>query len=120
MSFARVELQVYIWGIGGSLLHNIEIKKECSRHKEITFRITYRPYVTWPRAQPGRGAMWRSGAPQRRVARGTPKGCRCTYVLLCAVPFRIFVFCPVDARFRPGEEIHNCRGRVRTLLEWRG
>ena len=29
--------------------------------------------------------MWRSGAPQRRVARGTPKGCRCTYVLLYAV-----------------------------------
>ena len=26
--------------------------------------------------------MWQSGAPQRRVARGTPKGCRCTYALL--------------------------------------
>ena len=29
--------------------------------------------------------MWRSGAPQRRVARGAPKGRRCTYVLLYAV-----------------------------------
>ena len=29
--------------------------------------------------------MWRSGAPQRRGARGTPSGCRCTYVLLCDV-----------------------------------
>ena len=29
--------------------------------------------------------MWRSGAPQRRVARAAPKGRRCTYVLLYAV-----------------------------------
>jgi hypothetical protein len=29
--------------------------------------------------------MWRSGAPQRRVARAAPQGRRCTYVLLCAV-----------------------------------
>ena len=36
----------------------------------LAFHITNRTYVTWPRAQPGRGAMWRSGAPQRRVARG--------------------------------------------------
>lgn len=28
------------------------------------WRITFRAYVTWPRGQPGRGAMWRSGAPQ--------------------------------------------------------
>ena len=29
--------------------------------------------------------MWRSGATQRRGARGAPQGRRCTYVLLCAV-----------------------------------
>ncbi len=29
--------------------------------------------------------MWRSGAPQRRVARAAPQGRRCTYVLLCDV-----------------------------------
>ncbi len=29
--------------------------------------------------------MWRSGAPQRRVARAAPQGRRCTYVLLCVV-----------------------------------
>ena len=36
--------------------------------------------------------MWRSGAPQRRVARGTPKGCRCTYVLLCDVALKSGIF----------------------------
>jgi hypothetical protein len=29
--------------------------------------------------------MWRSGAPQRRGARGTRFGCRCVYALLSAV-----------------------------------
>jgi uncharacterized DUF497 family protein len=29
--------------------------------------------------------MWRSGAPQRRGARGTRFGCRCAYALLCVV-----------------------------------
>ena len=32
--------------------------------------------------------MWRSGAPQRRVARGAPLACRGTYVLLYAVAVR--------------------------------
>jgi hypothetical protein len=29
--------------------------------------------------------VWRSGAPQRRGARGTRFGCRCAYALLCVV-----------------------------------
>jgi len=33
------------------------------------WHITYRTYVTRPRGWPNRGAMWRSGAPQRRGAR---------------------------------------------------
>ena len=48
------------------------------------WRITYRTYVTRPRARPGRGAMWRSGAPQRRAARGAPRGAdahTCCYVM---------------------------------------
>jgi hypothetical protein len=57
----------------------------CSKGTITQWSISNRTYVTWPRAQPGRGAMWRSGAPQRRGARATPKGRRCTYVLLYAV-----------------------------------
>jgi len=38
-----------------------------------------------PRANQGEGPCWRSGAPQRRVARGAPQGRRCTYALLYAV-----------------------------------
>jgi len=30
-------------------------------------------YVTWPRGRRGRGAMWRSGAPQRRGARAAQR-----------------------------------------------
>jgi hypothetical protein len=41
-----------------------------------------------PRAQQGRGAMWRSGASQRRAARGTRFGCRCAYALLSAVALK--------------------------------
>ena len=35
----------------------------------VKLRITNRAYVTWPRAQQGQGAVWRSGALQRRAAR---------------------------------------------------
>ncbi len=60
--------------------------------------------------------MWRSGAPQRRVARAAPQGRRCTYVLLCVVPAP---YIPLDTKYtRYAAEgsfpVGNCLQNART------
>ena len=53
--------------------------------------------------------MWRNGATQRRGARGTPKGCRRTYELLCDVKPEVTRERPAlcDGRFSNGVKLES-------------
>ena len=90
----------------------------CCKHPIAQWRITYCSYVTGPEAN---GAEGPCGDEARRSAEEpeAPSKAPSTYELLCAVPFRFYSNRLANVRFRPGEEIRNCRARVRAMLDWR-
>ena len=80
--------------------------------------ITCRTYVTWPRAQPGRGAMWRSGAPQRRGARAAQRAAMHIRAVMrsFAHESRGTTFSPIHSLFNPFHYLGN--HKQLTLGSW--